>query len=94
MKGVIRPEAVVLDDSAVVPKGRRISPPPNQFTHELARAQRYGFTGAADEKPSGELPAGAKVVLIAYDGGSHCHVIDARGLYVRLEYDALKKITR
>ncbi len=91
MKGMLRPDAVVLADGAFVPRGHHFSPPPNQFTHELTRSEPFRFTGE-EEAPSGELPAGARVVLLAYDGGTHCHVADERGLYVQVEYGALRKL--
>ena len=42
--------------------------------------------------PDGEFPAGAKVVLLLYDGGVTCRVADDRGLYVETEYDSLRKL--
>lgn len=93
MEGFIRPDAVVLPESAVVPDKNIITPAPNQFTHELTRPQPFYFDGAQQGRPSdGELPEGAKVVLLLHDGGSYCRVADERGLYVEIEHDALKRI--
>ena len=93
MKGFVRPKATILDEHALVPGENLITPAPNQFTHELPHAQPYYFTGAQQGRPpDGELPAGAKVVLLAYDGGSYCRVADERGLYVELEYQSLKRL--
>jgi len=93
MKGIIRPEAVVLDENAIIPSKNLISPAPNQFTHKLTRTQPYYYTGARQQKsPEGELPAGREIVLLVYEGGRYCRVADGRGLYVEIEYDALKKL--
>jgi hypothetical protein len=93
MEGFIRPEAVVLPENAVVPDKNSISPAPNQFTHELTRPAPFYFDGAQEgREPDGQLPQGTKVVLLVYDGGSYCRVADGQGLYVELEYGALKRL--
>jgi hypothetical protein len=92
MKGMIPTDAVVLDDGAVIPKGRLLSPPPDRFSHELTRAVPYDFGGEAAGEPAGDLPAGTKVLLVADDDGTRCHVVDGRGLYVRLEKAALREL--
>jgi hypothetical protein len=94
MGSYIRPEAVVLGETAVVPEKNLISPAPNQFTHELTRSQPFYFTRAQQKTPSeGQFPAGTQVVLLRYDGGHYCRVADERGLYVEIEYDSLKKLS-
>ena len=94
MEGFLRPEAVILPENAVVPDKNIIRPAPNQFTHELTRPQPFYFDGAQQGRPpDGELPAGAKVVLLFHDGGSYCRVADGRGLYVEIEYDSLKALS-
>ena len=94
MKGFVRPDAVVLPESAMVPDENVIRPAPNRFTHELARPQPFHFGPAGQEgrPPDGELPAGTRVVLLVHDGGPRCRVADARGIYVEVDYDALKVI--
>ena len=90
---MIRPEAVVLGDAAIVPARNLIVPPPNQFTHELRKAQPYYYTtaeGAAT--PDGQFAAGTRVVLMIYDGGMYCRVVDAQGLYVETAYDGLRAL--
>lgn len=93
MKGFVRPDAVVLPESAMVPDENIIKPAPNQFTHELTRPQPFHF-GVVDEgrPPNGEFPAGTLVVLLFHDGGPRCRVADARGLYVEVDYEALQPI--
>jgi hypothetical protein len=94
-EGFLRPEAAVLAEKALVPGRNLIAPAPNQFTHEVARAQPYYFTRAQPEMtPDGEFPAGTEVVLLHYDGGVYCRVADGRGLYVETEYDSLRKLPR
>ena len=94
-EGFVRPEAEVLAEKTLIPGRNLIAPAPNQFTHEVARAQPYYFTGAQPEMtPDGEFSAGAKVVLLHYDGGEYCRVADGRGLYVETEYGGLRKLPR
>ena len=92
MKGFVSPEASILDESAIVPDENLISPPPNQFTHELKSSQPYYFSGVQQGRsPDGEFSAGTKVVLLVRDE-NHCRVADGRGLYVEIECDSLKKL--
>ena len=89
----LRPEAAVLADEALVPSANLIAPAPNQFSHELLRAQPFYYGSARQGKaPDGILPAGTKVVLMAWDRGARCRVIDGQGLYVEVEYSSLRKL--
>lgn len=92
MEGFVRPEVVVLPDSALVPDRNVIRPAPNRFTHELTRAAPFYFDGAQQQgrQPNGEFPDGTRVVLLVHHGGTHCRVVDSRGLYVEVEFDALR----
>lgn len=94
MRGFVRPDPVVLPESAVVPARNVIRPAPNQFTHELTRPAPFYFDGAQQGgPPDGELPAGTKVVLLVrHDDDTRCRVADARALYVEVEFDALRKL--
>ena len=93
MEGMKRPEAIVLPDSSLIPSDCLISPPPNQFTHEVARSQPfYASHVASGEPPTGQFEAGAKVVLLCHDGGELCRVVDAAGRYVGTRFDGLRKI--
>ena len=42
--------------------------------------------------PEGEFPKGTKVVLLCYDGGNNCRVVDGNGIYVEIEFSSLKKL--
>lgn len=93
MKGITRPEFSVLSGSSLIPDRNLIAPVPNQFTHELTRAQPFYFSGVQQGRPpDGELPAGTKVVLMIHDGGDSCRVVDGRGLYVETEFAGLRKL--
>lgn len=93
MEDFVRPDAVVLPENAIVPDKNLISPAPNQFTHELIRPQSFYFTGAQQAgQPDGQLPAGTRVTLLVYNGGSYCRVVDGQGLYVEIEYNSLRKL--
>jgi hypothetical protein len=88
---MIRPESVVLNETALVPRDNLIKPPPNQFTHELQRSQSYFYTDAQGP-PNGEFAAGTRVVLMVYNGGAYCRVVDGRGLYVETTYGGLRRL--
>ncbi len=93
MEGMKRPEAIVLPDSSLIPSDCLISPPPNQFTHAVARSQPfYASRGTPSGPPTGQFEAGAKVALLYHDGGVLCRVVDAGGRYVDTRFDGLRKI--
>ena len=90
MRGFLRPKPVVLPPRALVPKGPRIVPAPNQFSHALARRQPYFFDKAGpSRRPDGYFPKGTKVLVLARRG-AYCRVADRRGLYVEIPCDALR----
>lgn len=91
--GFIRPDHVVLPASALVPEENLISPAPNQFTHEVIRQEPYFFrTPGPGSLADGEFEAGTPVVLLVYLGGRTCRVADGRGLYVEIDYSALRRL--
>src|SRR2546426_11186725 len=93
MKGILRPNAVVLAENAVLPGKNLILPAPNQFTHQLTRSQPYYFNEPQRAtRPDGEFPTGTKVVLLVYSGGNYCRVAGGGGLYVAVRDDSPKKI--
>ena len=93
MKGFERPAFIVLPENSIVPDENLITPPPNQFTHELTRHEWFYFTEPQQSRPAdGELSEGAQVVLLVYNGGGYCRVADEKGRYVVVAYDSLKKI--
>ncbi len=88
---MLRPEAVVLGDEALVPPAHLVRPPPNRFTHELTVDEPYRFDrpgGGAG--PEGVLPAGTPVVLLV-EGDDRCRVVDGRGLYVEVRRSSLRE---
>ena len=90
---MLRPKAVVLADTALVPAKNMIVPPPNQFTHELKEKQAFYFDeGQLPEQPDAEWEAGTQVILLRYDGGDYCRVADAQGLYVETAYTGLRQL--
>jgi hypothetical protein len=83
----------VLPESALVPDKNIISPPPNQFSHEVKEPQPFYFTDVQQGgPPNGQFEAGTKVILLVYDGGDYCRVADGRGLYVQTKFDGLRKL--
>jgi hypothetical protein len=80
-------------DSALIPSNCQISPAPNQFTHEVTRSQPfYDSRGTPSGPPAGQFDAGAKVVLLYFDGTDLCRVVDGAGRYVDTRFDGLRKL--
>ena len=88
---MLRPKAVVLDNDALVPPKNVVKPPPNRFTHKVKRSQPYFYEASRDE-PDGEFAEGTPVVLMVYDGGASCRVIDGLGVYVETAYGGLHRL--
>jgi hypothetical protein len=89
---VLRPQAEVLGDEALVPDGNVIEPPPNRFTHALTVDEPYRFDRPESSgEPDGILPAGTQVVLLV-EGGKRCRVVDGAGLYVEVSCASLRKL--
>jgi hypothetical protein len=89
MKGMLRPDAIVLPDSALVPE-KKPSPVPNQLTHETAGPVPYYLSDS--DKPDGEFPANHKLALLSDDGGEWCQVVDSTGLRARVRFESLRKL--
>jgi hypothetical protein len=95
MKGMKRPEVAILPEGAVVPPIDRITPAPNQFTHEIVGTQPFYFSSTPDgAPPNGEFEPGTKVTRLVDDGRAMCGVVDARGLYVRTACSGLRRIDK
>ena len=95
MDHMLRPEATVLGDSALIPASNLVRPVPNRFTHELRVQQFYYFDATQHaDAPSGSFPAGTELLLVRHEGGDSCHVIDARGMYVRTAFAGLRVIAK
>ncbi len=92
MEGMLRPEPIVLPDSAQIPARDLIVPPPAEFTHRLHEAHpfRYASRPAGSKRQDGQLAAGAFVVFVAQLGNDSCVVIDERGLRVEIDPVALR----
>jgi hypothetical protein len=89
MKGFTRPDAAILEESAIIPKENLVSPAPTHFTHQLKQPEAYYYKRG--KKPAGEFPAGTKVLLLEKDG-NHCRVVDEQGLSVEVAGDSLKEL--
>ena len=91
MKGLTRPEAIVMPEGASIPFPNVIVPPPNHFTHVLKRDVDYFYRGIdASARPDGTLRSGSKVALLRRENGGRCRVVDERGLYVEINGDELQ----
>jgi hypothetical protein len=85
---ILRPEPVVLGDSALIPAEHLISPPPSRFTHELAIDQPFAL-GAG--QPAGVLRAGTPVAVLA-EGEQTSRVADRNGLSVEVPTASLRPL--
>ena len=93
MEGVLRPEARVLPDKALIPTRNLISPPPNCFTHEvISRAPFYFDTSLGATAPDGYFEPATKVTLLVDSGGGRGRVVDGKGLFVETELTGLKRL--
>lgn len=92
MDRMLRPEPVVVPDSALVPPANLIRPPPNQFTHEVRKRQPFYYGTKAGKDPDGEFAPGTKVVLMVRSKGKMCRVVDDRGLYVLTAFEGLRPV--
>jgi hypothetical protein len=89
---MLRPEASVLSDRALVPDRNLIRPAPNRFTHKLLADEPYRLDRPEPgDQPDGVLPAGTPVVLLV-EGPDRCRVVDGSGLYVEVRRASLGKL--
>jgi len=82
----------VLQDSALVPRDALVRPPPNRFTHVVRERQPYYYGARKSKQPDGELAKGARVVLMVYDNGKTCRVVNRQGLYVLTAFAGLRRL--
>ena len=89
---VLRPEASVLADGALVPERNVVRPAPNRFTHQLRVDEPYRLDRCESPgEPDGVLPAGTPVALLV-EGPDTCRVVDGSGLYVEVRRASLRKL--
>lgn len=89
---MLRPEAFVLADDALIPERNVVRPAPSHFTHELAVDEPFRFDRPERAgEPDGVLPAGTPVVLLV-EGPDRCRVVDGKGLYVEVRRASLRKL--
>jgi hypothetical protein len=90
---MLRPEAQVLPDEALVPDTNVVRPPPNRFTHKLLVDEPYRFDRPERPgEPDGVLAAGTPVALLV-EGPERCRVVDGRGLYVEVRRASLDTLS-
>ena len=92
MDKMIRPETIILPDSAQLSERNVLRPPPNQFSHVINGEQPYYFGGVDEAAPAaGYFSAGTKVLLLRQDS-SECWVANSRGLYVAIPCNGLRRL--
>jgi hypothetical protein len=89
----LRPNAVVLPESATIPEANLVLPAPDAFSHRVARAQPYFYAVPRRARaPDGTFDAGTQVLVLKSTRGRWCHVADARGLRVVTARDGLEEL--
>jgi hypothetical protein len=91
MERMLRPAAVVMPKSALVPRGNHVQPPPNQFTHDVRKRQPFYYGARTSRRPDGEFAKGSTVVLMVYGKGKTCRVVDSQGRYVLTAFEGLRR---
>jgi hypothetical protein len=89
VKGVIRPEKVVLPDTAQIPAGNLVQVPA-RFTHEVVAEQPF-YYASGDDRAAGTFAARTRVQRLT-DDAPRCRVVDGRGLSVFTACDGLKPL--
>ena len=92
MERMLRPTVVVVPKSALVPRDNHVQPPPNQFTHAVRERQPFYYGARTTTRPDGQFAKGTQVVLMVYDRGRMCRVVDGQGRYVLTAFEGLKPL--
>lgn len=92
MEKMLRPAAVVVPKSALVPRDNHVQPSPNQFTHAVRERQPFYYGARKSKRPDGQFAKGTKVVLMVYDRGKMCRVVDGQGRYVLTAFEGLMRL--
>lgn len=88
---VLRPEAVVLPDAALVPESNVARPVPTELTHELVVDEPFSFDRSEPGgEPDGIIPAGTGVVLLRVHG-DRCRIADGSGLSVDVRRSSVRR---
>lgn len=88
---VLRPEAVVLGEEALIPESNVVDPVPSPLAHELTIDEPYWYDGVThNQRPSGMLPSGTPVAIIE-DRPDQYRVVDGRGLAVDIRRSSVRR---
>lgn len=88
---MLRPEARVLPDHALIPRSNLVAPP-ERFTHELAAEAPYRFDRPEEGgDPDGVLPAGTPVALVR-EGPERLRVATGDGLAVDVPRASVREL--
>jgi hypothetical protein len=89
---MLRPDATVLGDEALVPASNLVRPAPNRFTHELIADEPYWLDRPGPAHgPDGVLAAGTPVAVLV-EGADRYRVVDRTGLYVEVRRASLREL--
>jgi hypothetical protein len=90
---MLRPEARVLGEEAVIPDEHVIRPPPNRFTHELRADEPYRFDMSGRPGETHGVLARGTPVLLLREEGDRSRVVDGAGVYVEVPSSSLEAIS-
>ena len=93
MPRMLRPDATVLPESALVPDAN-LKPPPTRFTHQVVAEQPFHYTAAqAGDVPDGRFAPGTQLLLLEHgDGHPLCWVQDGRGVCAVTPFAGLRAL--
>ena len=92
MPRMLRPKAVVLPDSSLVPDAN-LKAPPKRFTHEVIAEQPFYYAAAqAGAAPDGRFATGTKLRLLEHGDGPLCWVQDGKGVCSVTDFAGLRAL--
>jgi len=92
MKGVSKPKAEVLPDSALIPESQFVKPAPSRFTHRVRRAQPFYLQKPDEsEKRAGMLAKGEALVLLKNEGDGIGQFANGNGLILFTELAGVER---
>lgn len=93
MPRMLRPKAVVLPDSALVPSANQ-GTPPKRFTHQVVAEQPFHYAapppGAAAS--DGRFAPGTKLLMLERGDGPLCWVQDGQGVCAWTAFAGLRAL--
>ncbi|MEP6501899.1 MAG: hypothetical protein ABJD97_01095 [Betaproteobacteria bacterium] len=89
---MLRPKALVLPDSALVPEAE-LKAPSKRFTHQVVAEQAFHHAPARpDVAPDGRFAPGTRLILLEHGDGPLCLVQDGQGMRAVTAFAGLRAL--